>query len=77
MQFGPVRDKFAEMMTGFLKDTDVVLELKFNSVMADEASIASISTLDAEWLISLILILNILVDIRTSWLILFLFIIFE
>lgn len=48
MQFGPVRDKFAEMMTGFLKDTDVVLELKYNSVMADEASIASISTLDAE-----------------------------
>lgn len=48
MQFGQVRDKFAEMMTGFLKDTDVVLELKYNSVMADEASIASISTLDAE-----------------------------
>ena len=51
MQFGPVRDKFAEMMTGFLKDRNVVLELKYNSVMADEASIASVSTLDAEWLI--------------------------
>ena len=48
MQFGPVRDKFAEKRRGFLKDTDVVLELKYNSVMADEASIASISTLDAE-----------------------------
>lgn len=48
MQFGPVRDKFAEMMTGFLKDTNVVLEVKYSPVMADEASIASVSTLDAE-----------------------------
>ena len=48
MEFSRVRDKFAEKMTEILRNTNVTLELSYNSVTCDEASLSSVSTLSAE-----------------------------
>ncbi|XP_068702462.1 ELMO domain-containing protein 2-like isoform X1 [Montipora foliosa] len=50
MEFSRVRDKFAEKMTELLRNTNVTLELSYNSVTCDEASLSSVSTLSAEQL---------------------------
>ena len=47
MEFNRVRDKFADNITELLKDPNTVLELKYN-YSCDEASLSSVSTLNAE-----------------------------
>lgn len=47
MEFNRVRDKFADNITELLKDTNTVLELKYNC-SCDAASLSSVSTLNAE-----------------------------
>ena len=50
MVFNQVRDKFAVKITTLLKNPSTVLELKYKTLHDDDASLASVSTLDREWL---------------------------
>jgi len=47
MIFNQVRDKFAGKITALLKNPSTVLELKYKTLL-DDASLASVSTLDRE-----------------------------
>jgi len=47
MIFNQVRDKFADKITALLKNPSTVLELKYKTLL-DDASLASVSTLDRE-----------------------------
>ena len=48
MVFNQVRDKFADRITALLNNPSTVLELKYKT-LHDDASLASVSTLDREW----------------------------